>query len=463
MRYEQQPLHTDRVQATAPCTSSRLDAQDHVGNACVQDRAGLGPDVATDQQLLAEQMSFDAGSYALEDFTPSTGIGCFDAQYDPVDQVMGVQLRLAFDFEPAGASGWLDRLFDWPWEDDGWTEDAKAAWVERFVQDTRQIWGERFTFSCARPGWERYQARVSVDIQVVEDPGQAHYTVFVPRHAQSEAAGPRGEGHDERGWVGDGFAVLQEEHASRTPQSSAVAEAEAARLLDTLPDSVGYTWEDGRLRPAPGAEASLDRAVTILNAALPSAWKPIIALRGWRPAEETSERWPQAACEHAAGHLRAGGVPHPISVDDPLAEDGGEGRVTLTPAVDDGQLQLYRSKQHPFSRAGHEVGHMFGLIDEYAVGREGSAEDIAAQHRQFGEKAARMGTTAPSAPAQTSSLMSAGLDVLPCHAVSFHEALSQMTAGWLAPTDWKIGAVSAEALLAPPAPAVAADLDTGAP
>jgi hypothetical protein len=124
----------------------------------------------------------------------------------------------------------------------------------------------------------------------------------------------------------------------------------------------------------------------------------------------------------------------------------------------------------PYSILAHEFGHMLGNPDEYfdygskaiqdAKAKQllasGRAEDaiLAAQvgaakasgvesHADVQEKSAELaeasGQKIPEFGPKTSSIMSAGADVLPVHYAPLWETLTNITGDAIQPEEWKLG------------------------
>jgi hypothetical protein len=145
---------------------------------------------------------------------------------------------------------------------------------------------------------------------------------------------------------------------------------------------------------------------------------------GWAQAPEQVEASLRgaAAVEEAFGRLAPGRTEGHAAWG-----DTEPGVVTLQVS----EFALQKASHPEFSYAAHEAGHMFGLSDEY----EGAKHSA----NTGGISGADAGVEAPVTDRDTSSVLSKGRDVLPAHYFTFWEVLTRMTAGYLAPSDWRIG------------------------
>jgi hypothetical protein len=103
-------------------------------------------------------------------------------------------------------------------------------------------------------------------------------------------------------------------------------------------------------------------------------------------------------------------------------------------SVDQDFEKTYASNR--YSVGEHEFGHLLGLPDEYqdnTTGRLGTAQT------NYMALVTGAGVQGPAVwGVHTSSVMSAGVDVLPRHYVTLWEALGRMTAPDIAQNEWEI-------------------------
>ena len=99
----------------------------------------------------AQEIKFlDAGrrnKFAVTNWEAMTGIGRFDAVYNPQGNTLDVTFKVFTEF----------RDFNLPWRD-----DEKLAWEGRAFRVVEDFWSNRYLFKCTRPGWEKYKAAVNV-------------------------------------------------------------------------------------------------------------------------------------------------------------------------------------------------------------------------------------------------------------------------------------------------------------
>lgn len=115
--------------------------------------------------------------HEAENFQSETGIGAFDATYDPNLGTLLIECRCHFEFVP----GLLPYLLQgYPLDVLTWDEDAKADWKARFLATCSEKWSAgAFTFHCQRDWWEHLVANVQVSF--VESDESAHFNLSVTK------------------------------------------------------------------------------------------------------------------------------------------------------------------------------------------------------------------------------------------------------------------------------------------
>ncbi len=103
------------------------------------------------------------GKFTVTDWEANTGIGRFDADYNPNAGRLNVTIRVFIEF----------RDFDQKWRD-----DEKLAWAPRAFRVVEDFWSQRYLFECKRPGWEKYKAQVTLKcISTTKENAQLHLLV----------------------------------------------------------------------------------------------------------------------------------------------------------------------------------------------------------------------------------------------------------------------------------------------
>ena len=87
------------------------------------------------------------GKFSVSNWEANTGIGRFDAKYDPQAGQLNVTIKVFVDF----------RNFQQTWRD-----DEKLAWEAKAFRVVQDFWSRRYVFECKRPGWEKYKAQVNL-------------------------------------------------------------------------------------------------------------------------------------------------------------------------------------------------------------------------------------------------------------------------------------------------------------
>ena len=159
--------------------AAMLQLQRAAGNAAVS-RAVLARrwDRKAYEQAIAEKEHFTAWRYEWLSYRPSTGIGNFDALYEPKAGTLTLTVKCDFRFEDGKESDFEDA-------DEGkagahWDDKAKQAWKAEFLRRVSAFWSGRFVFHCTRDWWEDLQA--TANVRFVETPRKdAHFVVHVKK------------------------------------------------------------------------------------------------------------------------------------------------------------------------------------------------------------------------------------------------------------------------------------------
>lgn len=392
------------------------DEQAVLGNACFQQLCSEdgGPaDEVKDPWLAA----FLGESFSADNNVPSTGFGCFDARYSPCSGTLDITLKLGFDFKLAEDASWGD----W-WNDVGaWTEAEKAQWIDEFVSVVEATWQTSRTIECTKPGW-CLQVTPVVHVVPVEW-GDGHYDVTVRREPLNAREGSRPSVSEGSPFFAGGSAKMTEDSTEVGLDDSGVVDTERQRVRDYNDERIQFDIEGEAARPTAQGKARLSAIKSDLGSRAPGTPKLSVDLDGW------GDNGHQEACWDATSQVTEQLASGPHSFRPSYWGENPVGEVGF--AVNDHQDSVdYESE---FSFAAHEVGHMFGLTDEY--------EDATVDP----ERGARQDALIESAGVQrlerdvdTTSVMSNGGDILPGHLVTFWEVLGRMTASYLDPSEWKL-------------------------
>src|SRR4051812_713098 len=440
---EELPLHSS---ASALRRQAVLGLQRGHGNAWVARRlASLmrQGDPAREAFLKSGPMPAAAGL----DMTSSTGIGGFNALYDPALQELLIRLRVGINavdgltidagtgvvtpghprFARAAAAVMAipnipDRVTavntDWHWTD---AEGFRA----RYESMAEKAWGGKHYF--VNNAWDDVFADVNVDLDVHLG-GQANdhctATIFkVPEHS----------------FAGPGAVVNSTGNPTGNTGTFTSSGLEATtdflnyRLLypengTTVAQATG-SGQQGNGNPGP---AFLNKFIVDFQRGTPTGGAPVTVVghASATGSPEVNQRVARERAQNVADYLRSQGkeiAGSRITVDskgsDGATADAEWRRVDIV--VGDGQAQVTMM---------HETGHMFGLDDEYAspaggfapgAGTPGNIGDPVA-HTPL---AAAMGNGVPPAVSENNdNIMSTGNVVRPQHYSTFFEALTNVTA-----------------------------------
>lgn len=122
-----------------------------------------------------------AGRLSVKDFTAPTGIGLFDACYDPATMEYKITVRVKFNFIS-------------PDQEDGktikWDQASKDAYRRDTIKVVKDAWSGRYAIRCTREGWEDLSAQVVIDVADTALSTDAHFQL----DAKRLAPGARSEG-----------------------------------------------------------------------------------------------------------------------------------------------------------------------------------------------------------------------------------------------------------------------------
>lgn len=216
---DQARVETPALPATPATPADRVLAlQRAAGNravaAMLQRAEAPGPatggELAAYQAAMDEKRAFQAlAPLQIRDHTPSTGIGLFDAQYDPKAGVLAVTVNCSFEFVDGTRSQLMTksgrRLPQGPLPPDvdiekdpvhlvqvadRWTPEEQRRWRYKFMAQAEAWWSEQFTFWSTRDWWEDVRALVTIDFKEADPqkvPRSSRFNVRVHKESNQES------------------------------------------------------------------------------------------------------------------------------------------------------------------------------------------------------------------------------------------------------------------------------------
>jgi hypothetical protein len=115
-----------------------------------------------------------AGQIKVTDFVPATGLGRFDATYDPNANRLDVRVKCSFDF--IQKPGTL-----------AWDQQAQDDFRDMTEQKVEAFWKERYRIRCTKEGWDELYADVFVNLDEV--PNGESYIIRVERIGAYKSSG----------------------------------------------------------------------------------------------------------------------------------------------------------------------------------------------------------------------------------------------------------------------------------
>ncbi len=119
-----------------------------------------------------------AGNLKIENFVPATGIGKFDARYNPNTNVLDVTVNFSYDFQRDRNKP--KQLI--------WTPMDKIKFRRKAKDIIENGWGNKFRMVSEKPGWTEFSADVNIHFNEVEQ-GKDAYRVNVIKIAKNKSSG----------------------------------------------------------------------------------------------------------------------------------------------------------------------------------------------------------------------------------------------------------------------------------
>jgi hypothetical protein len=390
-------------------------------------------------------------SAAGVDMTSSTGIGGFNAKYEPSRQALQITLRVGINavdgltidpttgvVTPANATfatnaaqvmgipNVADRVREvndkWHWTD---AEGFRA----RYEQMAEHAWGERHYF--VNNTWDDVFSDVEVDLQVhLGGLANDHCTATIFKVPDHSSAGP---------------GAVVNSTGSPTGNTGTFTSSGLEATTDFLNyrlvypaggAAVGQGTGSGQQGAGDPGPTFLDKFIVDFQRGTPTGGAEVTVTghASTTGDHESNQRIARERAQNVADYLRTHGkeiANYRIVVDakgdEGATEDAEWQRVDIM--VGDGRAQVTMM---------HETGHMFGLDDEYASPAGGFAPgagtpgNIGAPVAHSGLAAAMGNGVPPAVSENDDNIMSVGNVVRPQHYSTFHEALTNVTApqGW---------------------------------
>ena len=431
--------------ATSPLQRQAVDA---VSGA--DPRApGTDPHVCPDPAEQTRKQAFGARTdMKLVNHIPSAGLGKFDIGYTPSSSALAVTVKLHFSFtdDASAPSGWDLMLALFRGDDLSkvmWDEAQRKDYMTQFASRVHDRWSGAHVIRSVKPCWP-FNAIPDVNVVVTDDIAAAHFAVKVHKST--------GPGIDYQSGVhnehladptkqptADFWQSDNQEAPDFNSTSVATTERKRIEAAITAANAGRVFFKINKADLTPDGTAALRQLATALNGANPSA--PLIPLivEGFASAEgpaDFNQDLSDQRAQRVADELAGTGIRQPVRATGkgPIGAPKDPNNRAATVAADTAFETTYAANRYSVSE--HEFGHMLGNPDEYANATTGRLGTVQTKYIGLVTSA---GMAAPVFGEDTSSQMSAGVDVLPRHYVTLWEALAKMTAPDLGQPDWRIG------------------------
>ena len=461
-------------------------------------RLGSAPDGVVQRKLDATltkdaflaKLSSDPASRQLKDHRPSTGLGRFDAEYEPDRNVLTVTVRPFFDFVKTIKGGVV--------APGGWTKKEQDAFVKDFQKQTESAWSGKFEFTCAKPGFEGLYAYVWIKVLPAVDVNSAHFHCRIQKEKDQGTGIGREQNSDPTAINVGNFAQQDapvRPHDSKTTCQGMMSHdsGRLARLLKAY-EVNPIRFKDGSTNEI--GSQSKDRLAQFLRQAKkterPSSVPiPLVAIGKRNKREKDKDA--AARAQSVKSYIDSADTrykPCETKMFDDVVSDQQtvyeNKKIATYKAEEKKKLDELKGRQRhrevelaikpdfqwngdPYSILAHEFGHMLGNPDEYfeygsSAVRDKKVKQLLDTNRPDdklrADALAAVGVNAndSTGPVQesaatlaeaagqelqefgpkTSSIMSAGADVLPVHYAPLWEALGKITQDVIKPSEWKI-------------------------
>lgn len=403
---------------------------------------GLGLESHADAQAAHLQAFLQHGVYGPSTLQPPTGIGGFDASYNPSSKGLLIEVKGGVQFQngltltggvivanhtdlaqaatdgntlPANKRAAFVRDFTW-------TPGKKASFITNLQSRVDSAWSGQHTFQCTRDGWGAVTATVAARVHIHEGANAAgdhlHVTPYRVPDGGTYSVGAAVTPH---GGANNNDLVMSSNEVQRTPQSNALLRRQV--LFDN--DSAALT-----------AASTTTLSQFIIDFQTNNV-----------PRSNPVQLVGHASSTGSAAHNRALAQQRVDAVQAHLVSNGFSGvnsRVTTsnqgahgaTAGASSRRVDLIVGSGEGQLVAAHEFGHVFGLKDEYATNAGGGISGTGNPTGTIvGHDAMAKAIGAPGAIAENNdNIMSLGNTVRPQHYATFGWALGQITGV----TEWQV-------------------------
>ncbi len=379
----------------------------------------------------------------IPNFVPKTHRGNFDATLNMTSLRLELTVNVYCDFvaEGGGITNW-------------WGPLEKSGFKEEFQQSVNEFWNNKGRLSCTRRGWTDIVVTPEFKVNFQDQRQKANFVANINR--DFEAYGPGGLLKCNGAFVGLQQITSMNPQAQsgatfqafnpRTVQlgvtRSTVARRERERIEAILNNRGPIAFAANSAQPDPAALLALAKlASEILTRRTPNAPRvPLILTGDIGPGENAALAQQRASAVRqwlvTQGHLDNPATAVAAHPSNALS------RVVLTcDATFDDTVPDWN-----YNISAHEFGHLIGLPDEYED-VQGLADPLTNPKRvqRLGFDAlvlaARVAAPQFGSAKTTTSIMSYGADILPCHMVTAWEALGKLSMPFLTDADWRISVV----------------------
>lgn len=453
------------------------------------------PDPGDPANLRAKYAFRQHALYTRTNFTPSTGAGKFDAEYNPSTGQLKITVKVFFEFmdSKAGTQPVQGNEAGAQFQQTAWTTQGKDDFKNNFKQNVIEgIWNKnRRTIHCVRPGWEDITAEPTIEVVEVAQGAEHHHVKAGKSTLAANTPSPNNPSKKK---------LMSPATSGYSAQSTGLHESD---VLDKLRDplvhrvlhqaekaqNISTAYRDDRKRivatlkqfgaltfPAGKGDLQDESRLSVLIGEIKrlSDYSALAHVHAIRVVGNVAAGGNKALRAQRAGYiaqkLKNAGIQNPIKVEAGTQSLDG---VMVTEGPEDPKLvDTYVGKWSRVSAA-HEFGHMIGLIDEYyqaasnetvkkmiadgllppdTKGDHFTRDQLAAATERAGQEATmklleandlmtpdfRIDYSGPNEMPKSTSLMTGGFEVTGQHFVTVWEVLADMTKAEIDSKFWKI-------------------------